>query len=61
MTATLTHSASLAGSGTRAKPSSSSVSWFGKIATAFWFTLDVIAESREEERNAHARLPFTDW
>lgn len=59
MTATLTHSASLAGSRKISKPSS--VSWLGKIAAAFWFTLDVIAESREEERNAHARLPFTDW
>jgi hypothetical protein len=58
MTATLTHSASLAGASERAKPS---VSWFAKIVSAFWLTLDIIAESREEERSAHARLPFTDW
>ncbi len=60
MTATLTHSASLAGSRKISKPAAS-VSWLAKIAAAFWFTLDVIAESRAEERSAHARLPFTDW
>lgn len=61
MTTTVSHPALLATTHKLSGQSSAAASWLGRMATAFRVAVEVIAESREEERKAHARLPFTDW